>query len=117
MISKPSSKNNRYRIKVRLNNLILYELVETMNKEVLVLGNPVGFRYWSYGYLDDRPNIVATERNLETTLVDLMQKVTVGELLTDKEILPKSPKRAQKDIAASGEEKRLSAPTVVLQGS
>ena len=81
MIGKPSTKNNRYRIKMVLNNLTLYDLVETMDKEVLVLGHPVGFRYWSHGYLDNRPNIVATERKLEATLADLMQKVTVGELL------------------------------------
>ena len=113
LIGKPSSKNNRYRIKVALDNLTLYELVQAMDNEILVLGYPVGFRYWSYGYLDDRPNIVATERKLEATLTDVMRKVTVGELLMESEILPKSPKRAQKNTTASGAKDRLPASVVV----
>ena len=112
LIGKPSSKN-RYRIKVALDSLTLYELVQAMDNGLLVLGYPVGFRYWSYGYLDDRPNIVATERKLEATLEDVMRKVTVGELLMESEILPKSPKRAQKNTSASGEEKRFPASAVV----
>jgi len=113
LIGKPSSRNNKYRIKVALNNLTLYELVQAMDNEILVLSYPVGFRYWSYGYLDNRPNIVATERKLETALIDVMRKVTVGELLTNKKILPKSPKRAQKNTAASGVKNRIPAPAVV----
>ena len=82
LIAKPGSRDNRYRINVSLSDLTLYDLSQFMDGAP-VLGNPVGFRYWSYGYLDSRPYISDIEQQLRDQIIDTMKSVTVAELLKE----------------------------------
>ena len=81
LLSK-SSRDNRYRLNVSLSDLTLYDLSQFMDGD-LVFGNPVGFRHWSYGYLDSRPHISDIEQQLRDQVIDTMKSVTVAELLKE----------------------------------
>ena len=83
LIARPSG-GRKYYIKKPLNELTLYDLVAIVD-EAVVLGPPVGFRYWPFSYLDNHANIASLENSLEVAVCDLMKSVTVEELLNKSE--------------------------------
>ena len=87
LISRPSG-GRKYYIKKSLNELTLYDLVAIVD-DAVVLGQPVGFRYWPFRYLDNHTNIASLENSLEVAVCDLMKSVTVEELLNKNEVITK----------------------------
>ena len=83
LIRRPSATDKRLRVNVSLNDLTLHELVQIMDSEV-VLGQPVGFRHWPFGYLDTRPRVVEVEQGLENALFGVMKTVTIAGMLEKK---------------------------------
>ena len=79
-VCRSSSTDRRLRVNVSLNELTLYELARGMDDK-MILGQPVGFRHWPFGYLDDRPRIMEIEQQLEDEATRTMKSITVGELL------------------------------------
>jgi len=83
LISLPTSRNNKYHIKLRLDDITLHTLSHVVDGK-LVFGTPVGFNYWQMGYLSKCPLIGEIEQQLESHVSEVMKSMTVGELLFKK---------------------------------
>jgi len=80
LIGCASSNSRRYRILVPIDKLTLYDLVRVMD-DPIVLGTPVGFDYWSPGYIEARPHIADIENWMEESVATMMKGITIEELM------------------------------------
>ena len=76
----PAPRGRKFRIMAALDRLTLYELAQVVDSHI-VLGTPVGFSYWTPGYLEHYPKITEVEKKLEQAVVKRLQATTVGYLL------------------------------------
>ena len=80
----PSGGISRYCIMVSLSEITLADLSRIVDDE-LVLGSPVGLRYWGPGYLIKYPHIKVVEQQLESQVTNYMTSITIEKLLAEQQ--------------------------------
>ena len=102
---------SRYRIMVGFGEVTLYDLSHIVDG-ALVMGAPIGFRYWSPGYLNTYPHIKEVEQQLESRMREFMESVTIEDILVQQEQAGETEQAEQIEQTEQSEQKSQRAQTV-----